>query len=91
MFWSAMISATLLMGPTSAASGSPPSSPSAPSPPAFYIKVEGIPRSYLLGRSLNFVDVSLQACSNLAVIVNLFELKEVSDLKTIGLLVLEQV
>ena len=67
------------MGPTSAASGSPPSSPSAPSPPAFYLKINYL-TAYLLRWSLNFLNVCLKACSYMAVIVNLLDLKEVSYL-----------
>jgi hypothetical protein len=86
-----MISATLLMGPTSAASGSPPSSPSAPSPPAFYINLLSQSNAYLLRGSLYFIDVCLETGSYLAVIVNLLKLKEVGYLETISLLVLKQV
>jgi hypothetical protein len=79
------------MGPTSAASGSPPSSPSAPSPPAFYIKFNTLSNAYLLRGSLYFIDVCLETGSDLAVIVNLLKLKEVSYLEAISLLVLKQV
>jgi hypothetical protein len=86
-----MISATLLMGPTSAASGSPPSSPSAPSPPAFYIINFYLYNPYLLRGSLYLINVGLETGSDVTVVVDLFQLQEVCELESIRLLVLEQV
>ena len=47
--------------------------------------------AYLFRGSLDFVDVCLETGSDLTVIVNLLELKEVCDLEATFLLMLEQV